>query len=780
VAVIEERMQSITPLSAAAKAFENGNYALAAMQGSDEEWQTYAAQGVIGKTAEAVEGLERFGYLEEARFYAAVAHWIGGDEAEAVRVLEDLQGPYARNLLAIISKPTIRVLAQLPWNRLTVWNLLTVARPDSKFDVQNISFHPDDLPNEPYANVHRYYDPRQPLDFYVCNMVEWHAIPPNVQELNCPIFGHTGDYDLHIQTVFPWLQLFDEVLVSDSHEWNQVSRLVRAPVSTFPKSFAIPDTLPPIPTGAREIDFFLSGTMTHPYHPDKADLLWDVLQIPGLRLKIVHGFLDIPDYYQQLANAKVCCTYSRHLTALPTRGLEALSMGCALVVEKGSVLSLFVGEKEGVLPYEFAARNIAGPVRHILGHWPQFEKRAQHGAEVIRREFAASRIASQYLRYLAFLAAKPRGPRATRPTDRLLQKRSVLEKGWLPSYDLCGSPILHQLAASTHDQLQQLKNGVASSHVYIDLTRESVLYNFHRALHGRIPRAEWLKTLHGTFHEGLARFPRSLVLRFNFIRTFLHLGLPQMVVESVQLLQETLGMSVSHWHVDAMEDVFPYDFAPTFFNYRKYLDLITERLVDGRPLEADLVRLILASLHYYLGFYSDRYQGFYSASLEHFEEACTLDPDFPYYRLYYADYLLKSSLPWHQDRAVELLTQLAEGSQLFLEAYKRLEQWWEGRSAGVYPRRADQHTKNGRPARPPRVESSCQRLADVIRRARETIENFEPLPPAPLQPSQDPPPEVSRVFAERDALAYQIREMESSKFWKLRRLWFLVKRTVRR
>ena len=281
------------------------------MTGGQDQWQTYAAMGLVGKSREAIEGLRRFD-CQEARFYSAVASWIDGDEATAIATLEKIPTPHAQNLLTLIRKPKILVLAQLPYTRLAPHDLLTAAAHDKKFKIQNISFHPDDLPNRPYADIHQFYDPRHPPDFYVCTMVEWHLIPPNLQELPCPIIGQTSDYDAHIQTVYPWLQLFDEFLVTDQTEWQDVRRLVRVPVSTFPKSFGISDTLPPVSAKPRKVDVFVSGSAIHPYHPDKVRLLNQTLRLPD------HvGFVDC---------ARVCP--SRTLQPNPGN-LQSLLLLCA-------------------------------------------------------------------------------------------------------------------------------------------------------------------------------------------------------------------------------------------------------------------------------------------------------------------------------------------------------------------------------------------------------------------------------------------------------------------
>ncbi len=312
------------PADSANELFLNGNYAAVALDGDRAEWQTYAALGLIGKAREALEGLARFDGDEPA-FYAAVAHWIDGDDAAAAAGLEPLAGrhDHARNLLNLIRKPRIRVLAQLPWTRTGCSDLLTGIRKEKKFQVDNVSFHADDRPNTPYADIHQFYDADQPPDFYVCQMVEWQMLPANLSELPCPLLGHTADYDLHVQAVYPWLRLFDELLVTDPSEWRDVRGLATAPVSTFPKSFGLPATLPAAGRGRRDLDLFLSGTVTHAYHPDKAALIHQILSVPDLRLKIINGFKAQNNYLRTAAGCKLCVTYVRHPTAMPTRGLES-------------------------------------------------------------------------------------------------------------------------------------------------------------------------------------------------------------------------------------------------------------------------------------------------------------------------------------------------------------------------------------------------------------------------------------------------------------------------
>jgi hypothetical protein len=747
--------------STTAERFARGEYATVARYGGEQEWQTYAALGLIGKTPAALDGLARFAH-PEAAFYAAVARWIGGENESVVQLLEQIPTDHARNLLALLRKPIIEVLAQWPWRREGCTDLLTGAAADPRFHVRNISFHPDDLPNKPYADVRDFCANGATPDFYICSMVEWHLVPPNLQQLGCPLFGQTADYDLHIQTVYPWLNFFDALLVTDPSEWQDVSRLVRVPVYTFPKSFGVPNGLPPLRQGSREIDVYLSGTLLHPYHPEKAQLLHQLLDVADLRVKVLNGFKMPSEYYNELSSSKICITYVRHPTALPTRGLEALAMGCALLVQDDSVLTLFTGAEQGVQTYELGRNDLPALVQRIARHWPEYARKAEAGARVVREEFALARVASQYLRFLTFLAAQPRAPRVLHGSEGVYQKRCVLQKGWLPSDDLLESPVLLSMAVHTERQLQAaLSQETVSPHAFLDRAREAVLANYHRAEAGRIPTWQWLAFLQKVYREVRERFPRCLVARFNAIRVMLHFGSDELVAEALNLLDDTLRLPAGEWRIDAMEDVFPWDFFPQFFNYRSYFDRVTAHKMQGDEVEANLCRLILASLHAYRGFYPSSH-GVYSCSLDDYQSAAALDDDFPYYRLWYAEQLLRRGLDEDRALAERLLQELARDTLVFQEAYEMLE------SSG---------------GRPPSSEW-WDNLAHRAIRAGELLELQESAAVPELQPDPRSGARKHRKALraweawrkEREHLHRHIKALESSKFWKLRQAWFTLKR----
>src|SRR6185295_1874155 len=74
------------------------------------------------------------------------------------------------------------------------------------------------------------------------------------------------------------------------------------------------------------------------------------------------------------------------------------------------------------------------------------------------------------------------------------------------------------------------------------------------------------------YRIGLERFPQSLVIRFNAIRTALHFGEPAEVSAALKLGLETMEFPEDFWEIACEDDVFPWDFFGQFFNYREYFD----------------------------------------------------------------------------------------------------------------------------------------------------------------------------------------------------------------
>jgi tetratricopeptide (TPR) repeat protein len=664
------------------EAFDAGDYTGVALRGPPEDWRTLGALALAGLPQRATAALAK-APDPEARFYLGVAHWIAGEDARAKRVLRDVDSAHARRLLALISKPQIQVLAQSIW--------LPDYFDDPKFVVRRVgvprtvrNLHGHEVPNpappsEPFRRLLPSLQDGPAADFYFTNMLEWEILPYDLQELPCPTFGVTSDFDIHLQNIYPWLPHFDELITVGTEEQRKVARLSGRPVSVFPKMFPLPAALPAVPGEPRCFDLYISGTIANPYHPDKAALMHQLLQRSTRRICYVDGFLHPEEYYRQMGRCKASFTYVRHGTSMPSRGLEALAMGCAVLTQKGSPLALFAGENEGVLTYDAGAGELPAALDEVARHWPQWEQRALRGAAIVRRDFTRSKCISQFLRFLTVLAARPRTERSRVETVRY-QKRGVLQRGHCYTPPIAGMMLQENLR-----QPRPTLGPVLECQHTLNLAREVDLYasadlrslskgigqagldagraaEFQQNL--ALGRKQAQQAVARLYTEGLQRHPDSLVMRFNAFRHAVHLGSPEEIPAALHFAQQAVNQPVAQWQVEAMDDVFPWDYHSNLFNYRAYLDTLTAGLAEGRLDTDRLKSLILASLHGYLGVYL--------GSVENLERAVALDPEFPFHRFRLAQALERRNQSGDQQRAADILAELTLASILVESAFRAL------------------------------------------------------------------------------------------------------------
>ena len=656
--------------------FAAGNYTAVARVGSFDAWETYAAFGLLGRTEVALDGLARFDE-PAARFWTGVTRFLDGDDAGALAVLADVPTEHARRLRALVEKPVIRVLAQVSWVRQGTQDYLSTTSGGGRFEVRNVSFDPRDVQNRPYADVHEFVDPAAPPDFFFTQMAEFHLLPPNLRALACPLLAQTSDYDLYIQSVYPRLREFDELVVSDQTEWAGVEGLVAAPVSSFPACLGVPAGLPALAAGERKVDVVFSGASVHPVYPEKARCLRALLDLPDAAVRVVNGYRWYREYVESLGQCKTTFTHIRRPGCVPSRGLEAIGMGCAVVVQRESTLTLFLGEEDGLCTYDLEAGDLASTVARILAHWDTYQQRARWGARIARRELGMARVADRFLRFLTVLAARPRPER--RPpmlapeweTSALVQRIGCSWRGpdVLPGHmaERLLEENLHRWRAAGDDSAVTLN----------DVARELVLSRGGE--HGGVgspSRDRLVGQGIALYHDAVARHPDRLILRFNLVRSAIHCGRPHEVSAALAVAVATLAEPPERWTVAPSDDVFPHDFAPGFFNFRRYVELVTDgvRTDGGTPTPA-LVRLVLASLEHYVGCYA--------GDVDRFARAAALDPEFAAYRLSLARALLDRQDAGDLQRAVELLIQLTNGSTAFPEAFGFLDVLrGEGRVAG--------------------------------------------------------------------------------------------------
>ncbi len=616
------------------EAFERGDYHYVAANGGPDDWRTHAALGLCGNTAPALERLTGF-HAEGAFFYEGVLRWLDGDERSAIRLLSRCDNEHADNLLRLIRKPQISVLSQLPWKRSLdgPHTLLHAGEMDPKFRIRNLSFADDDLPNEPNADIHSFYDANDPPDFYLTEMIEWHLIPPNLRELPCPTIGQTGDYDLHIQTLYPWLRLFDELVVTDTTEYADVAGLVNAPVTTFCKPVSLPMRLLPEIDIPRDIDLVMTGSLLHSYYPDKAEMMRQMLAADGFEPYFLSGFLQDHVYYPTLARSKISVALTRHLGAIPSRGYEALAMGTVLLVPHQSCMLLFADETAGVNTFSLERDGLKTAIEAVLRDHERHAERAKEGMRAIRDVFNPWRVASQHMRMATFLAARPRPPRD--PITPPFQKRSVSYKGWLQENDKQTHQKLRNASLTRWQSIAEPDHTLDS---YCDPARELLLEYEHSILMSDDEsNAALVQTALNTYRNAMPLFPDSLALRFNYARAAFHFGTDADIEDALTVVKATLERDPATMTLEPLDDVMTWDFCQNFFNYRDYLQTATEALHDKSDRASDLKKMVLASLHYYYG----RMSG----DAAHFATAAELDPNFSAYRLWHAKSLAQSGEP---------------------------------------------------------------------------------------------------------------------------------------
>jgi hypothetical protein len=216
-----------------------GNLVAAARSDCEEDWRRYAALGLIGAGGSALARLAETDD-PQARIFHALCLWIDGQDANAEAMLGQAPASRAAEYLrGLLQKDRIEVLAFLPPNSNGPHGMFGSIGADPRFHVRCVWFGAgrEGIENRIGASIHDFYRSNAKPDLLICEMVEWHVLPPNLAEAPFLKVGHTSDFDIHGQEVLPWLKLFDVVLTLDHTEWSRLRRaLPQQTIMNYPKS----------------------------------------------------------------------------------------------------------------------------------------------------------------------------------------------------------------------------------------------------------------------------------------------------------------------------------------------------------------------------------------------------------------------------------------------------------------------------------------------------------------------------------------------------------------
>ena len=353
--------------------------------------------------------IEENDHITTELFIIACSHWMQGDDKKALAILKNLKTQEAYKLQNLISLNKIHVVGQFSWNPSLV--------KDNKFEIHSVGIERIKYTNNsrdlntntvdyPFlslkSNIPRGIKPA----FYFGHMLEWHHLPYDLSNIDFPVFGSISDYDVHIQNVMPFLNAFDGLITAGNEEHENISQITNTPIWTFPKLFHIKPEIYSLQLDdniEREYSLLLSGTHNSPFNPDKIKIVNKILSSNLRDVNYVDGWMDEGEYGRRLNKAKLGLSYVR-FAGLNTRALEALSMGCAVLAQKDSVLPLFFDETYGVRTYGDNLAEIPEKLNEMINDWDILSINAKSGSARVRDEFEVSQTISKLLRFLTILS----------------------------------------------------------------------------------------------------------------------------------------------------------------------------------------------------------------------------------------------------------------------------------------------------------------------------------------------------------------------------------------
>jgi hypothetical protein len=631
------------------QAFAAGDFVSPALEGSTGQWQHIAARGIIVDPLAGAEALAHFAG-PQAAFYRAVCAWIGGDDAQAVRVLENLADPHAQNLLALIRQPRIHVLAQLPTSADGSVVLRDGIAGDRKFALH---FVPGGAGDGASAQSGRaLYDTAAPPNFFLCAMLEDHDVPLDIGAMPFPTIGCTSELEPRIATAAPWLRAFDYVIAGDHvRQRAEVERITGRSAFSYPLFHSLPNRQQPLETRMRDIDVFTSGALFSGFDPDAAKFVQGLLTKPNLALLALDGALPPDDHREALARSRITVCFSSIPGAIVPLAMDALSMGSIAVVPQGSAHRLWGGEADGVFTYDEAE----GPVRtieRILADYPRYAAGCLANVGRLREAWHAETVASRLLRFSAVIAARPRLPRDPSRYLSLAHRRAYFlhesSRDWLAGHD-----------ADRHvESLAALDANTPAAHWHNEAARELLLVYGLAASEAAHPPAagDLLARALDILASAVAAYPRDLILHFNYMRALYCFGDDDRRALGLDLAAEIAERSDDYWEIDPSGDLYPIEFNGDFVNTIDFCHLAALHAggdIDARPRQRNI---ILASVFHLLAKHWER--------ADYARMAVDRDPAFASYRLTLCELLVENRSTANLEPAREILVELARESRL--------------------------------------------------------------------------------------------------------------------
>lgn len=620
--------------SPARTAFASGDYCGAALQSGEDallRGMAYVMMGYQEAGVPLLDGVE----TSEALYYRAVGFW-GLDRPDEARQCvarcvarigaHDPWSLKAARLGQLIARERIRVLVQARDQ-----GVVRGMKAAPQFDVISIGHSAeDDLLVMPYESMDSLLQ-RLPAgwvpDLYIAHQPEFDMIPVDLDTAPFPLLAFTSDYDVQIHNCFHQLRLFDTVVVTDTVDHQQVAQGFGMPTISFSKVFSNIDRhvgqLPP-QRGRRDVDLFFSGTAFHSDHDDKSRLLFRLTQLSDrYTVHMINHYLPPWKYVALAERSKCSFTYVRRPRGFPSRALDVLARGTAVLYQEGGSLGCYFSEEEGAIPYW--EDNVESVVERVVGQWEtRYAAAAMRGRSRVLREFTMQTCMSRYLKFLALTAVEIRRDRrdASHLGARLRYPHNVygMQRA-TPDYNITA---YMRSADSVRRADPEGADPYASNLLGV---MYAMAYYYNRELLGN-EQPGLLDGARQTLTAAAARFPEQLYPVFNCGRICYHSGA---LSEARKYFDRVL---MSHnWQCDPLDHCFPTDFFPAYFPYRRYIDALIQHLADPASVARDrLIQIVRSSAWAYLARIHAQ-QGDGQCARTCIDEAVALLPDFAAYHL---------------------------------------------------------------------------------------------------------------------------------------------------
>jgi hypothetical protein len=647
-------------------AFARGDFLNAsqlAAPGSDLRGCALVLGGLLEQGLEILDASAEIG--GPGQLCRAFALWSLRREAEAAAALRMIDDPdctaAAHRFESLLARDDIRVfvtgaiLSIFPEH-----NTESFTAPSYKYGAITAKYVASQMPANAYE-----YDPSQPFDRFIDSLEpderpdilfalspQW-LLAKGFENVTVPKVVWCHDTDaFHYRNVDNYA-LYDVAICNCSQEHFELSQgtpglFCAANMLLHPLATPFPEASP---HRTKDFDIIFTGSALAPFHSEKPRFLYKLAELGAdFNVRVVEGHLPEKDYFELVSHAKFLPVVNRYAGSPSPRWRDALANGSFLLYPEGS----FYGEiAPGCFPYRADTM-----VSDIRLHLERFEDSADPAYDlstvvpVVNERFAIHRQPREesferLLKYALFTALVWRQNKT--PEPQLRRPRRLV---WLtPAVD-CG------LFGTNHvrDKIAHI-----AAHIGADDLLDEIDYNNAGHLHaqmvftfGESGKAKaWADQADRYFSEGLARYPDSLLLRFNaahwsFFKPKAGLaaaaGMFREIIDRFDRLSfDSYGADVAFaYTLHERDPVFPcYEYADvaTTEAVLRY----TPELHKAKTVEHSTRRIMLSACHGYVG-QAKLLAGDHEGGLASLRQGIAIYPHgLPLLRLYF-DTLLKKGL----------------------------------------------------------------------------------------------------------------------------------------